>query len=187
MSQKTPQYCTCKNFTCDRENEILRLLQHIPLPLFFLQSITMLASFHWVERNIQCPRTANDGVLIAIAADWGCIWRFRQVYHQIRALLIFKLFAAADISSGEERASSSGTLGSFGSWSSMDTSTGLVWLSKSSRCSAQRERMSFLSLFRLVPSLFVQGAWNGISNRKQPLLPHETDAPYLHQHSFGFR
>jgi len=37
------------------------------------------------------------------------------VYHQIRALLIFKLFAAADISSGEERTSSSGTLGSFGS------------------------------------------------------------------------
>ena len=59
----------------------------------------------------------------------------------------------------------------------MDGSTGLVWFSKSSRCSAQRERMSFLCLFRLVPSLFVQGAWNGISDRKQPLLPHNTDAP----------
>ena len=45
----------------------------------------------------------------------------------------------------------------------------------------------FLVFVQLVPSLFVQGAWNGISDRKQPLLPHKTDAPYLHLQIFGFR
>jgi len=50
------------------------------------------------------------------------------------------------------------------------------------------ERKNVFPVFvQLIPSLFVQGAWNGISGRKQPSLPHKTDAPYLHPHSFGFR
>ena len=70
---------------------------------------------------------------------------------RLGALLFFKLFAAADISSREGKVSSSDTVWSWGSWSTMDWSTGLAWFRSSSRCYAQRERMSFLSLITVVP------------------------------------
>jgi len=57
----------------------------------------MLASFHCVERNIRCPRIANDGVLIAIAADWSYIWIFRQVYHQSQVPCCFSSYLLQSI------------------------------------------------------------------------------------------